>query len=519
MKKLAKWCEIGDIEDSLVRDRIVCGIQSAEVKARLLRDPELILEKPINICRTSEISKTQLRNLDSAKESTIHAVNSSLSQKNFSSRNTKKGKQRDQRKQTPQTKCSRCGYDDHELRNCPANGQTCHKCQGRNHFARVCRTSVKPVHVVEGSSDSEEEMYIGTVTQKKNSKNEWNVVVKVGKRDIALKLDTGAQCNVMPYETYQRLTKEKPVKSKTKLVSYSGHNIKVMGKNTVPLEHKGKFYPVEFQIAEKSNVVPVLGLQTCLELNLIKRVFAVNDTSDETGTSNLSTQQTSEEIINEYDDVFQGLGCLEGEYHIKTNPNVTPVVHAPRKVPYALRDKLKTELDRMENLGVIEKVVEPTEWVNSLVVVEKNNGKVGVCLDPRDLNKAILREHYPMKTIEEVAAELNGAKVFSTIDASSGFWQIKLDAESSRLVTFNSPFGRYKFLRLPFGINSAPEVFQWRMTQALDNIEGVAVIVDNILVWGTTVEEHNRRLQSTLQQREIKDSDERTIVYWTSPNP
>ena len=105
-----------------------------------------------------------------------------------------------------------------------------------------------------------------------------------------------------------------------------------------------------------------------------------------------------------------------------------------------------------------------------------------------------------MKTIEEVAAESNGAKVFSTIDASSGFWQVELDAESSKLVTFNSPFGRYKFLRLPFGINSASEVFQRRMTQALDDIEGVAVIVDDILVWGTTVEEHNRRLQNALQR-------------------
>ena len=105
-----------------------------------------------------------------------------------------------------------------------------------------------------------------------------------------------------------------------------------------------------------------------------------------------------------------------------------------------------------------------------------------------------------MKTIEEVAAELNGAKVFSTIDASSGFWQVELDAESSKLVTFNSPFGRYKFVRLPFGINSASEVFQRRMTQALDDIEGVAVIVDDILVWRTTVEEHNRRLQNALQR-------------------
>lgn len=125
----------------------------------------------------------------------------------------------------------------------------------------------------------------------------------------------------------------------------------------------------------------------------------------------------------------------------------------------------------MEKLRVIEKVTEPTEWVNSLVIVEKSNGNVRVCLDPRNLIN-----------IEDVAVEIKGATFFSTIDASSGFWQVKIDLESSKLVTFNSPFGRYKYLRLPFGINSAPEVFQRRMTQALDDIEGVPVIVDDILV-------------------------------------
>ena len=167
LKKRAKSCEFGDLQDSLVRDRILCGIQSAEVKARLLHNLELTLEKAINICCTSEMSKTQLRNLDSVKESNIHAFKSSSSQQNFESRNTKKGKQRDRRKEKPQTKCSRCGYDDHELRNCPANG------------INAKEKIISPGYV-------ETEMYIGTVTKKKNSKNEWNVVVKVGKRDIAL---------------------------------------------------------------------------------------------------------------------------------------------------------------------------------------------------------------------------------------------------------------------------------------------------------------------------------------------
>ena len=106
----------------------------------------------------------------------------------------------------------------------------------------------------------------------------------------------------------------------------------------------------------------------------------------------------------------------------------------------------------METMGVITKVTEPTEWVNSIIETEKKNGKVRVCLHPR--------EHYPMKTVEEVATQLSGATVFSTLDASSGFWHVKLDHPSSKLTTFNTPYGRYRFLRMPFGINSSRRVTQ-----------------------------------------------------------
>ncbi|KAK3755128.1 hypothetical protein QZH41_005886 [Actinostola sp. cb2023] len=118
----------------------------------------------------------------------------------------------------------------------------------------------------------------------------------------------------------------------------------------------------------------------------------------------------------------------------------------------------------------------------------------------RDLNKAIKREHYPMKTIEEVATKLSGAKYFSTLDASAGFWHIKLDDNSSNLTTFNTPFGRYKFNRMPFGINSAPEVFQRRMSQAFEDIEGCDEIVDDILIWGRDEKEHNDRLAKVLKR-------------------
>ena len=103
-----------------------------------------------------------------------------------------------------------------------------------------------------------------------------------------------------------------------------------------------------------------------------------------------------------------------------------------------------------------------------------------------------------MKTVEEVAVELSDANVFSVLNATSGFWHIKLDEKSSELLTFNTPFGRYQYLRMPFGINSAPEIFQKRMTQAFEDLSGVRTIADDILVWGRSEAEHNHRLEQVL---------------------
>ena len=134
-----------------------------------------------------------------------------------------------------------------------------------------------------------------------------------------------------------------------------------------------------------------------------------------------------------------------------------PVIHAPRKVPVPQRAKVVEELKRMVRQE------EPTEWVNSLFVVPKPTGAVTLCIDPGDLNLAIKRPHYPMKTIDEVASRLQGAKIFSIMDATSGFCQLKVDDESSCLCTFNTPTGRYRFTRLPFGVKCAPEIFQRTM--------------------------------------------------------
>ena len=103
-----------------------------------------------------------------------------------------------------------------------------------------------------------------------------------------------------------------------------------------------------------------------------------------------------EQIFAKYSKCFEGLRRISDPYHIKINPDPTPVVHPPRKLPSALRDRVQNELQEMEFRGIIKKVNKPTAWVNSFVVNEKRSGKLRICIDPRDLNQALHREHYQL---------------------------------------------------------------------------------------------------------------------------
>ena len=232
----------------------------------------------------------------------------------------------------------------------------------------------------------------------------------------------------------------------------------------------------------------IIGLRSCESLNLVKRVYVVND-------------EIEPDILNDYPDTFGGIGCLPGQYKIKVDPNVDPVIEPPRRIPFALKGKVKAELDRMEKLNVIQKVSYPTDWVSNIVVVEKKQGSIRLCLDPKNLNRAIKREHFHLPTIEDIMARMPNAKVFSKLDASSGYWQIEVDDKSADLLTFNTPFGRYRFNRLPFGVWSASEIFGKSIYENIvEGLEGVANIQDDIIVWGSTKVEHDQRLQGVLER-------------------
>ena len=486
----AKHCEFGTLTDSLIRDRIVCGVLSDRTRSRLLKDPTLTLDGAIDICRADEATAVQMKSLATGeknpgdKDLDLKLLNKETKSPRTDDRPSQRTGMRQQQQ------CGNCGGRHTTQQRCPAIGTECYKCGRRNHFARVCRTKAprgRPkLRELEYDSSSGEDLIVETIASE-SPQRDWHTTIKLDEHNVRFKIDTGAQCNVLSLETYQQVS-EKPLrKSQAKLVAFGGQKIRSLGKTTILCEHKNKYYTVEFEVIR--NVSNVLGLKTITELKLVKRIDAV-----------------TKDPLAKYADTFTGLGCItDTTHHIKVDPACKPVIHPPRKIPVTIRAKVKEELQRMEHLGVIERIHEPTDWVNSMVTVVKPNGKLRICIDPRDLNKAIKREHYPMRTIEEIVARIPNAKVFSVLDASSGFWQVKLDRESAKLCTFNTPFGRYMFTRLPIGISSAPDVFQSIMSEMFEDIEGVEVVVDNLLIWGETEEQHDSRLEKVLQRAEQRN--------------
>ena len=308
---------------------------------------------------------------------------------------------------------------------------------------------------------------------------------------LFFKIDTRAQVNVLPKHIYNKLVPCAKIKTtSTKLSAYNGPTIPVHGKCLIPLTNKGQQHLLF--IIMNSETTPIIGLLAMFEqFNLIKHVYKVTESS-------IGESLSSNTTPDEYPKCFGEIGTLKSTYHMEMKDDVSPVVVPPCKVLFALKDRLKKELYHMEKMGIIEKVEKSTDWVNALVVLEKPNGKLRICLDPRPLNQAIKRQHHLLPTTEQIISQMAGAKVFSKLDASNGYWQIAVDDPTSDLLTFVTTFGRFKFKQMFSGVHSASEIFQLEISKIIAGCEGSINSQDDIIVWGENKEIHDQRLQKAL---------------------
>ncbi len=197
------------------------------------------------------------------------------------------------------------------------------------------------------------------------------------------------------------------------------------------------------------------------------------------------------------------MGKLKGE-QIKLNIDASypPKAQPQRRIPFHVGEKVKAELEQLENSDIIERVPEsqPTPWVSPVVVVPKKDGGVRLCVDMRQANSAINRVRHPIPTVDDIRLELNGAKWFSKLDLSQAYHQLELEENSRYITTFTTHEGLFRYKRLNYGTNAAAEIFQFTLQQQLRGLHGVRNIADDIIVYGKTREDHDANLEKCLQR-------------------
>ena len=279
-------------------------------------------------------------------------------------------------------KCKFCLYS-HKRGSCPTYGKICNNCKIKGHFSKFCTKARKQSDQIEQQNETEsdkgepyENFFIRAVKNEdmisfdKNDDKEWTIDLIVNKVLINFKIDSGAEANIIPLREYKNIRNgPKLHKPRVKLSAYNGTNIPVEGSCILYVENNNKSYPILFIVADIDSQ-PILGLKTSRQLNLIQRIMKIE-------------KEEIPNYINKFDDCFGNIGCLGEKYHIVVDENVPPVVNPPHRIPVALKEQVKKELDRMEKMEIIERINGPTDWVNSMVVVEKPNGNLHICLDPK----------------------------------------------------------------------------------------------------------------------------------------
>ena len=525
LRELTQYCEFGDTLSDMLRDRLVCGVNNEQLQRRLLSESQLTFKKALEIAQTFETAARDAKDLQDAPRFTapVHNVTRTPSQ----------------------SECYRCGGHHNPL-GCRHRESSCHNCGKKGHLARKCRNSqqlrpqlsqrlpplkkqsvFKNAHnYVETDSVTEEDDIDQLVDSSEQQIDDDDDVytmftlpsakvapiqlsVEIDGTPLLMELDTGASLSIISESVYKMLPSQPLLEPcSAKLRTYTGEAIKVLGSVSVTVRHNSQ--------------------QRCLPLlvvagegpSLVGRNWLGHMNIDWHSVCYVQPLTEIEQLLTKHKEVFkESLGTVVGmtvKLHLK--PDVSPKFCKARPMPFSVKRKVETELQRLEAEGVISPV-RFADWATPIVPVAKRDGSVRICGDYKiTLNQALEPEVYPLPKIEELFAALAGGLTFTKLDLSHAYQQLVLDERSAMVATINTHKGLFKYNRLPFGISTAPAHFQRVMENLLKDLPFVSVYLDDILVTGRSQTEHLANLNEVLTR--LKDAGMRLkknkCVFMTS---
>ncbi|XP_021378372.1 uncharacterized protein K02A2.6-like [Mizuhopecten yessoensis] len=518
LRNLSEHCNFGGTLETMIRDRLVCGINEDRIQRRLLSEGELTFTKSYEIAISME---TAAKNVIDLQQDTTPAGAGKIHKVSQLKRGQQRPKSQQQtqghRAQAPnnqgnlQKPCFRCGGK-HKPQNCKFKDSECFYCRKKGHIIEKCLTRLAECKGgrVTHSSDRKKQNKVNALEEvddddiypmfrvSSSNKEPYTVTLSVNGIPLQMEIDTGASKTVVGEPAFERLTKCDKVTlkpSNTKLKTYTGEMVPVLGRFEVPVNY-GKFDGVLQAEVVKGDNPCLLGRDWLQHIQLDwNEIFSISHDSD---------NSIIDEIVSKHPSVFEpGLSKVRGtKAKIYVDPQEKPLYFKARPTPYALRDKIEHELDRLVAEGTISPV-EFSEWATPIVPIVKSDKSIRICGDYKvTVNKVSKLDNYPIPKTEDLYATLGGGTDYSKLDLSQVYQQLELDDSLKPYTTINTHKGLFVYNRLPYGVASAPGIFQRTMENLLQGIPQVIVRVDDILVTGKNRRQHLENLEAVLNRLE-----------------
>lgn len=508
LRRLANTCKFGAFLDEALRDRLVCGLSSETVQKKLLSEVNLTFARACSLAQAHEMAEMQSKLLTTTNQ--VHHIRSRSTQSsNFkqssvpsSSYTSKKGVAQSHSHKNvavdkeagsqQKSRCHRCGKQ-HNPETCPAKQWECFRCKRKGHTSKVCR-SKNPIRLVEQAEETSleeqhlEELYpLNKIDSANNLPHKVNLRI-LGK-NVLFEVDTGACKTIISAQLFKENFPNVTLNSVSyKLTSVTGQVIEAMGETLVKIHHANNSYMLPLTVVNShKEFVPLLGR------NWLNSLFPDWQQYFKLGAVKaLSVDNCIQVCKEEFKVVFNSdLSCPIKDYEInfKVQDNVNPIFKKPYNMPYALRPKVEEKLESLVKAGIL-KPVSSSNWASPIVIVHKKDGEVRICVDFRvSVNKVLIPEQYPLPTVDDIFATLSGGKVFTVLDLTGAYSQLKVKEQSQELLTINTHVGLFRYTRMTYGIASAPSIFQSVMDRILMGIPNCHCYLDDIIIAGRDLSE------------------------------